>query len=131
MNSNWYQLSTKNEKKRQKLDKIVKQGYCKLKEILLEYSCIVKINSRIFLKVLISQHYQEKHFDINDSIILQLIKKLNGKNIVIDEEKNGFQYFVVEPIFLNSKPYKIILLMSVHDNYLGVVNAFRIQRKKQ
>ena len=47
----------------------------------------------------------------------------------IEMERNGFQYFRVEPVIFDEKPYRLVLVMYVSDDCLGVVNAFRVERK--
>ena len=45
-------------------------------------------------------------------------------------KKNGFEYFVFEPVYYKSKPYRVILVIENGFNYLGVVNIFRVKEKK-
>ena len=94
-----------------------------------EYSLKLKINNRILSRVVIDQHYQVKHPEMNDELILELVSSLNEGNFVIENEKNGFEYFTVDPVVLNEKPYRLVLLLYVFDDFLGVVNAFRVKRK--
>ena len=94
-----------------------------------EYPLEVTVNGRRLTRVVIDQHYREGHEDMNDEIILNLVGQLDGGYFPIDEEKDGFQYFVVEPVLYESKPYRLILLLCLFDNILGVVNAFRVRRK--
>jgi hypothetical protein len=55
---------------------------------------------------------------------------LNGKNILIEKEKEEFQYFSYEPVFYQERPYRLVMVTSKKDDFLGVVNAFRIRRIK-
>lgn len=41
-----------------------------------------------------------------------------------------FTYFVAEPIFHNSRPYRLIFLVEKGSSYIGVINAFRVKEKK-
>lgn len=95
-----------------------------------EYDLNVMINGRTLSRVIIDQHYKDKHSEVTDEIILGLIREINGDNFDIESENNGFQYFTVEPVLYEEKPYRLILLLCIHDDFLGVVNAFRVQRKK-
>ncbi len=95
-----------------------------------QYYLNVTINGNILSRVIIDQHYKEKHTEVTDEIILGLIREINGGNYDIESEANGFQYFTVEPVLYDEKPYRLILLLCIHDDFLGVVNAFRVQRKK-
>jgi len=78
----------------------------------------------------IDQHYKEKHSEsITDAIILELVKELDGEIFPIEIERADFQYFTAEPVFRNEAPYRLILVLYVYDDYLGVVNAFRVDRR--
>ena len=95
-----------------------------------EYDLKVIINGRSLSRVVIDQYYKEKHSEVTDEIILALVREINGDNFDIESERNGFQYFTVEPVIYEERPYRLILLLCIHDDFLGVVNAFRVQRKK-
>ena len=95
-----------------------------------EYKLTLKINSRVLSRVVIDQHYKEKHSDVSDEIILELINQINGRVFEIDSQSGDFQYFTVEPVFSDSNPYRLVLLLCMNDDFLGVINAFRVQRSK-
>ena len=47
-----------------------------------EYLLRIEINGRKLNKVIIDSHYEQKHADsMNDVLILELVKTLNGRNI--------------------------------------------------
>ena len=94
-----------------------------------EYPLEVTINNRKISRVVIDQHYQLNHPEMNDDLILELVKTIDNRTFPVEEEKNGFEYFKVEPVDFKNKPYRLVLLLYVHDNFLGVVNAFRVGRK--
>ena len=94
-----------------------------------EYQLNIIVNGKKLTRVVIDQHYQENHPDMNDELILELVKTINNGNFPIEDEKDGFQYFTVEPVKYQNKPYRLVLLIYLHDEFLGVVNAFRIRRK--
>lgn len=81
-------------------------------------------------EVIIDQHYNQKHFDISDWIILELIKELHDEHPFIESEVEAFTYFVAEPIYHNNKPYRLIFLIEKGAQYIGVINAFRVREKK-
>ena len=95
-----------------------------------EYNLSLIVNGKNLSKVVIDQHYKAKHSEVTDEIILSLILEISGNNYDIESEKNGFQYFTVEPVFHEDKPYRLILLLCIHDDFIGVINAFRVQRSK-
>lgn len=41
--------------------------------------------------------------------------------------RGDFEYFRVEPLEINAKPHRLIFLLCIGDDFLGVVNAFRVQ----
>lgn len=95
-----------------------------------EYPLSIKINNRRLSRVTIDQHYRLNHPDVSDDLILKLIQEIDGEIFDIEIEKNGFEYFAVEPVAYSDKPYRLVLLLCVHDDFLGVINAFRVPRKK-
>ena len=50
------------------------------------YHLNLTFNNQLINKITITDHYQEKHADINDELILKLIEKLDG--IEMDPRKN-------------------------------------------
>jgi hypothetical protein len=92
-----------------------------------EYPLEITINGRDLNRVVIDQHYRLKHGDsMNDEIILELIKTLDGKKFPPEKVQGDHEYFTVEPVYRLEKPYRVILVLCLSDDYLGVVNAFRV-----
>lgn len=90
-----------------------------------EYAIDIFFNGINIKKVIIDPHFELKHSkSINDEIILQLVKKLDGELLIPDDIKPPYSYFV-EEIILNSKRYKMIWLIEDEQIYIGVVNAYR------
>ena len=94
-----------------------------------EYPLSITINNRQLSRVVIDQHYQIGHPEMSDDLIIELVKTIDNGIFPIENEKDGFEYFKVEPVEFEEKPYRLVLLMYVHDNFLGVINAFRVGRK--
>jgi hypothetical protein len=92
-----------------------------------EYSLRVTVNDRALNRVVIDQHYRENHADsVNDELILRLVRELDGKTFPIELTRGEFQYFTAAPVQYADKPYRLVLVLCVSDDYLGVINAFRI-----
>jgi len=92
-----------------------------------EYPLKITINGRNLSHVVIDQHYRVKHGQsMNDDVILDLVKTLDGKKFPPDRVQGENEYFTVEPVFRLEKPYRVILVLCLTDDYLGVVNAFRV-----
>ena len=52
-----------------------------------EYPLEVNINGRELNRVIVDQHYKEKHADsIDDQLILELVQELDGRTFPIEEE---------------------------------------------
>src|SRR5581483_6970551 len=85
------------------------------------------VNGRWFNRVEIDPHYEEKHGEtVNDVIILELVKSLSTKKYVAERiDKNDFHYFTTEPIFFEEKPYRLVWLTHPKESFIGVRNAFR------
>ncbi|OQW46914.1 MAG: hypothetical protein A4S09_03130 [Proteobacteria bacterium SG_bin7] len=93
-----------------------------------EYKLRLTVNGQDVRRVIIDQHYKLKHSDVTDEIILQLVKELDGGNFPIEEIDDDFRYFRVEPVYHDDKPYRLVLLICIADDFLGVINAFRVKR---
>lgn len=95
-----------------------------------EYVLNLLINHREIHRVIIDQHYKEKHPDVTDEIILDLVRSIDGEDFLIETERGSFQYFTAEPVFNNEDPYRLVMFLCVFDDYLGIINAFRVNRRK-
>ncbi len=97
-----------------------------------EYDLSLTINHRIIRRVIIDQHYRENHSEsVNDSLILGLVKELDQRVLDVEVERGEYQYFKVDPVFPaegKDRPFRLILVLCIHDDYLGVINAYRIDR---
>lgn len=95
-----------------------------------EYPLKIVINGRKLNRVIIDQHYKEKHADsINDQLILELVKEIDGRIFPVEEVHGEFQYFTIQRVVKTDKPYRLVLLICMTDDYLGVFNAFRVDRR--
>lgn len=95
-----------------------------------EYPLKVFINGHHLSRVIIDQHYRHNHPDVTDEIILDLVHSLDGEDFPIESEVEDFQYFTAEPVFRNRSPYRVVMVLCIFDDYLGVINAFRVDRSK-
>jgi hypothetical protein len=87
----------------------------------------VTINGRPLSRVIIDQHYKEKHAEsINDQLILSLIQRIDGNKFQIEEEDGPLQYFRAHTVNSESKWFRLVLLISTESDFLGVINTYRI-----
>lgn len=78
-----------------------------------------------FEEVWIDPHYEAKHKDsINDELILELVKGLDGWLIVLNAIVSGYKFYEADGIY-KGKLYRLILVVPPDNNYLGVRNAYR------
>ena len=86
-----------------------------------EYKHRIQVNGRSLHRVIIDQHYRTKHGDvIDDGLILNLIDELQGQTFPIQDRRGEFEYFAVEPVYRDHRPYRLVLVLCITEDYLGV-----------
>ncbi len=93
-----------------------------------EHLFSVTLNGRHFVRIVIDPHYEKNHPDITDQLILKLIQQLDGVQSESADDKDGFTYLAHE-LSWQEKSYRLILTYCDED-FLGVINAFRVKEKK-
>ena len=90
-----------------------------------EYDISITLNGIKINKVIIDPHYEVKHAEsVNDEIILELVKQLDGADIGADSVDEPYTYFV-DDLEYKGKLYRLVWLLEDHQIYIGVVNAHR------
>ena len=91
-----------------------------------EYGIRITVNGRKISKVIIDSHYEAKHTaSVNDQVILELVRQLDGRFFDPDSEDRPYTYFVTDDMALAGKRYKLVWLLEDKQIYVGVVNAYR------
>jgi hypothetical protein len=93
-----------------------------------EYLLVVTLNERCFSLLVVDSHYEKKHPEITDQLILELVGQLDGSNIELAGESSGFKYIAHEMPWQN-KRYRIVLTYC-EESFLGVINVFRVKEKR-
>ena len=90
----------------------------------------ISVNGIEFQRVLIDwKHISARHPDIHKSLVLTAADQLNGKHFVPDKTKHPYQYFV-SMLSIERKSYRLIWLIEKNNDYLGIINLYRDDRKK-
>lgn len=96
-----------------------------------EFDVTIKFNHKHLHPLIIDSHFMDSHPNMTFEIIVELVKTLDGGIFEAQEEKDAWSYYAIEPTFYHGKPYRIILVTHREENYLGVINAFRVKRRKK
>lgn len=90
----------------------------------------ITVNRIKITKVIIDPHYEESHADhISDEIILELVRELDDRIELPEASEGGFQYFATL-LELNKKQYRLVWLLEGEAIHIGVLNAYRDDRKE-
>ena len=95
------------------------------------YHVSMVFNGLEISEIVIDQHYRLNHQEMTDDLILKLVSILQFLNLEASKTCGNFSYYVHEPIYWMRKPYRLIVVLENGCNYLGVVNAFRVQEKNK
>lgn len=90
------------------------------------YDVHLAINGKRIRHVVIDPHYEKKHGrSMNDGLILDLVRLLDGSFFYPEDEEGPFQYFVNDGLDIGGKLYRLVWLLERDRVYVGVVNAHR------
>jgi hypothetical protein len=89
------------------------------------YPTNLLINGRSIHEIVIDPHYESKHQDISDVLILELVTSLNGKEYQPDERDGEWEYFMLDLIEHQGKTYRLVWCLRDACLFIGVINCFR------
>ena len=93
-----------------------------------EYRVVMTFQGRSMSRIVIDQHYRDRHHEsIDDELILDLVQAQNGAYYFPVSTQGDFEFFKIEPVVWKLKSYRLILLVCQSEDYVGVVNAFRVE----
>jgi len=85
----------------------------------------VIFDGNYFNEIWIDPHYEIKHgSSINDDLILDLLQDIEKRTYSEKKRANGYDYYELDVDF-HEKLYRLILVVPLHMNYLGVRNVYR------
>ena len=89
------------------------------------YPAELIINGRRISEVVIDPHYESKHDDINDTLILELVRGLNGLEFKAESREDDWEFFMLDRIDYQSKQYRLVWCMRDDCIFIGIINCFR------
>jgi len=89
------------------------------------YRLSLTVNGRQVNEVVIDPHYETKHADISDALILELVKGLDGKEFQPDERDGEWEFFMLDRMEHRGRQYRLIWCMRNGSPLLGVIKCFR------
>jgi len=89
------------------------------------YAVKMRVNGRNINEVVIDPHYETKHPDIDDALILQLVKYLDGKEFLPEEYEGEWEFFMLDRLEHQGKLYRLVWCMRDRCVFIGVINCFR------
>ena len=97
----------------------------RLANVYRRYDIAVRMNGEYFDELWIDPHYEEKHKgSINDQLILELAKEIDGWLITLSAEVSGYKFYEADGNY-QGKAYRLILVIPPDGAYLGIRNAYR------
>lgn len=88
----------------------------------------IVINREKITRVIIDSHV-DKHKDITDDVILDLVRLLNDSEQFAEDMKGPFSYYA-NLLILDDLQYKIVWLLEENEIYIGVITVYRDRRSK-
>jgi hypothetical protein len=89
------------------------------------YSVNMVVNGRKVTDVVIDPHYESRHSNIDDALILEMVKYLNGREFMAEERDGEWEYFMLDRVEHGGKFYRLVWCMSHQSSFIGVINCFR------
>ena len=89
------------------------------------YAVNMVVNGRKIKEVVIDPHYESRHSNIDDDLILELVGYLNRKEFLAEERDGEWEYFMLDQIEHGGKFYRLVWCMRDRSSFIGVINCFR------
>lgn len=78
---------------------------------------------------MVDPHY-EKHRDITDDLILDLVRLLDGVEQVPEEVDRPYEYYATNLVY-RARRYRLVWLLEDDEIYIGIVTVYRRRRKME
>jgi len=70
------------------------------------YQMHLVVNGRLIEEVVIDPHYEVKHPDIDDGLILELVRRLDGKEFQSEERQGEWEFYMLDRIGYRGRQYQ-------------------------
>jgi hypothetical protein len=89
------------------------------------YSVQLTINGRHINEVVIDPHCEIKHPDMSDSLILELVKTLDGREFQLESRDGEWEFYMLDRLEYLDRQYRFVWCFRDHRLFIGVINCFR------
>ena len=89
------------------------------------YPIQIIINGRHIQEVVIDPHYEENHSDINDELILELVRGLDNREFKPQDRDEDWEFYMLDRIEHQDKLYRLVWCLKDDCLFIGVINCFR------
>ena len=89
------------------------------------YKKSMVVNGRCVDEIEIDTHYELRHPDITDDVILQLVGQLDRLIFHPDRRRDDWAFFVFDRMELEGKWYRLVWCMQDGESFIGVINCFK------
>ena len=89
------------------------------------YEMRLRVNGRLIEEVVIDPHYETKHPDIDDGLILELVRRLDGREFQPEARQGEWEFYVLDRIGYRGRQYRLVWCQRDASPFLGVINCFR------
>jgi hypothetical protein len=89
------------------------------------YPTDLVINGRPIHEIVIDSHYEAKHSDMSDALILELVRSLDGREFQPEERDGEWEFFMLDRIEHQKKTYRLVWCLRDDCLFIGVINCFR------
>ena len=88
----------------------------------------ITVNGLSIKRIVVDPHV-DKHKDITDDLILDLVRQLDGTDNLPDDVNDNYEYYV-NLLESEGKQYKLVWLLEKGKLYIGILTVYRDKRRK-
>lgn len=89
------------------------------------YPMGIVVNGRWIRDVLVDPHYEVRHSDVSDALILKIVRGLDGHVFLPESQRGPWAFYRLDKIRHDEKLYRLVWCLRDNEAFLGVINCFR------